>query len=339
MHRDGWRSCVGGTRVRWAAVALPVLALALALGGCGAAHTSAGGATFGPPSASSASDASSKQVAAGSTAVYTAYATPAPGQAGGTTATGRPPSQNVGPGTYLIKSLQVDMAVQDPRVSANDLRQWITTTDPRAQTAGVDYVRQDDGSYLVQMTFAVEASAYGQVEDYLANYAASHQGRLLHLHENVQDVSNQVADLQSRLANLRTEQQRLLALMAQSKSLSDTITIESRLTDVEGQIEQIEGQQSQLSAQTTYYNVTINLSPVSSLAGAPPKPGPWDPTQVLQSAWAAAAGFGEFLASVAIWLGVFAIYIVPALVIAWLIWRRTHPRKPTPLPNPSAPQP
>jgi hypothetical protein len=328
MHRDDWRSRIGRARGRWAVVALPLLALALMLGGCGAtrAGTSAGPAS-GTLHAPSAADGSSKQVAGGSTAVFSSN-----------TATSKPPSQNVGPGTYLIKSLQVDMAVQDPRVSANDLRQWITTTDPRAQTAGVDYERQDDGTYLVQMTFAVEASAYGQVQSYLAGYAASHQGRLLHLHENVQDVSNQVADLQSRLANLRAEQQRLQALMAQSKSLTDTIAIESRLTDVEGQIEQIEGQQSQLSAQTTYYNVTINLSPVSSLTGTPLKPGPWDPGQVLQSAWAAAAGFGEFLASVAIWLGVFAIYIVPALVIAWLIWRRTHPRKPTPLPNPSVPQ-
>ncbi len=334
MHGDTRRLIIFGARARWAIIALAALALALLLGGCGGA--SMGGATMAAGSAQGGTAhsalGSSQQAAGGTTTIYS------PSQPGGTT-TGQPTGQNVGPGTYLIKSLQVDMALQDPRVSANDLRQWISATDPHAQTAGVDYQRQDDGSYLVQMTFAVEASSYAQVESYLANYAAGHQGQLLHMHETVQDVSNQVADLQSRLTNLRGEQQRLLDLMAHSTNLTDTITIESRLTEVEGEIEQIEGQQNQLNAQTTFYNVTINLSPVSSLTGANLKPGPWDPGQVLQNAWAAAANFGEFLASAAIWLGVFAIYIVPALVIAWLIWRLRHPRKPTPLPNSSLPQP
>jgi hypothetical protein len=221
------------------------------------------------------------------------------------------------------------MAVADPRQTASDLRQWITTTDPRAQTQGLDYQRQDDGTYDVQITFAVQQALYPQIQTYLANYASGGTGRLLHIHENVQDVTNQYVDLQSQLINLRAEQQRLLTLMGQSNNLTDTLQIEQRLTDVEGQIQQIEGQQNQLNGQLAFYNITINLTPLSSPTGVP-KPGPWNPGDVLQGAWNAAVTVAQVLATIAIWLGVFAVYIVPALLVIWVVRRWLRSRKPVP---------
>jgi uncharacterized protein DUF4349 len=296
--------------------------LALALAGCGGSQ--AGTAAFGPSHSVVSNGSTSSGVQSG---------------AGGTTA-GAPPqassadskaSQNLGPGVYLIKSLQVNLATQDPRQSATDLQQWISATDPRSQSAGVDYEQQDDGTYTVQMTFSVQSSLYPQIESYLAGYASAHHGRLLHLQESVQDVTNEYVDLQSRLTNLREEQQRLLDLMAHSGNLSDTITIEQRLSDVEGQIEQIEGRQKQLDAQTTFYTVTIYLVPLSSVAHSP-QPTPWNPGGVLGDAWSAALAFGESLASLGIWLAVFGMYIVPVALLSWLVWRRMRPRKPVTTP-------
>jgi Domain of unknown function (DUF4349) len=315
-----WQSAAAGLRrytIAWAI--LPALGLALFLASCGGSNGVAGSTAGGAASHSTAGQTSPQQGAV--------YATPAPGQVANT-GTGSGQGQTATTGLYLIKSLEADMSVPDPRVTAGDLRQWIAATDPKAQSAGIDYERQNDGTYSVQLTYSIQAAIYPQVQSYLAGYAADHHGHLDRLHENVQDVTAEYVDLQSQLTNLRAEQQRLLDLLAHSNNLGDTLQIEQRLTDVEGQIEQIEGRQRELNGQTTFYMVTINLSPLSGGAGSPP-PSPWDPRGIVHAAWGAAVAFGEWLASVAIWLAVFGIYLAPAALIAWLVWRRVRHRKPS----------
>ncbi|HEX8727294.1 MAG TPA: DUF4349 domain-containing protein, partial [Ktedonobacterales bacterium] len=177
----------------------------------------------------------------------------------------------------------------------------------------------------VSLTFQVEASLYPQIKSYLASYADHHKGTLLGLHESVQDVTGSYVDAQSRLANLRIEQGRLQTLMSQAKSINDILTIDQRLTDVEGQIEQIEAQLNQLNGQTTFYTIQIQLTPLSTYV--PPVTQPWNPGVIFPSALSSAQAFGEGLLTAAIWLGVYAIYIIPLGVIIWLIvrfWRRRN---------------
>lgn len=221
---------------------------------------------------------------------------------------------------YLIKALQVDMALKDTVQAASDLQSWIQTTDPRSTSAGLNY-QQDPGNtnlYDISLTFAVEAADYPQVESYLSGYAAQHNGKLLDLRETVQDVTTNYIDTQSQLKNLRAEQQRLLTLMGQAQSLNDTLTIEQKLTDVEGQIEQIEENLNTLNGQVTFYNVTINLHPidVATAAPIPTTPG-WNPASVFHGALSVALSIGEALISLFIWLVVFSIYIIPVAVLAW----------------------
>ncbi|MGZ6368326.1 MAG: DUF4349 domain-containing protein [Ktedonobacteraceae bacterium] len=234
------------------------------------------------------------------------------------------PSTSIGP-QYLIKSLQVNMLVKDTRQVASDLQSWITTTDPRSSSAGIDYEQTYDNLYNVNMTFSVTSAQYTQIEEYLAGYAQQHGGKLTGLHESVQDVTNDYVDTQSRLTNLRGEQQRLLTLMSSTNTLGDIITIESRLTDVEGQIEDIEAHLNLLKNQTTFYTVTIGLQPISPIT-PPPSSTPWSLGQALHDSWASALAFGQGLASLLIWVVVFSIYLIPVALLGWFIWRRVHPK-------------
>ena len=232
-------------------------------------------------------------------------------------------STSVGP-QYLIKSLQVNMLVKDTRQTASELQSWIATTDPRSSSAGIDYEQMYDNLYAVNMTFSVTAAQYPLIEQYLAGYAQQHGGKLSSLHESVQDVTNDYIDTQSRLTNLRGEQQRLLTMMSSATTLGDVITVESRLTDVEGQIEEIEAHLNALKDQTTFYTVSIGLQPIAPVT-PPPTSIPWSIGQVLHDAWAAALGFGQGLATLLIWVVVFGIYLVPIALIGWFVWRRVRP--------------
>ncbi len=232
-------------------------------------------------------------------------------------------STSIGP-QYLIKSLQVNMLVKDTRQTASGLQSWIATTDPRSSSAGIDYEQVYDNLYAVNMTFTVSSTQYPLIEQYLAGYAQQHGGKLSSLHESVQDVTNDYIDTQSRLTNLRGEQQRLLTIMSSATTLGDVITVESKLTDVEGQIEDIEAHLNALKDQTTFYTVSIGLRPIEPVT-APPATIPWSIGQVLHDAWAAALGFGQGLATLLIWVVVFGIYLVPIALIGWFIWRRMRP--------------
>jgi hypothetical protein len=240
-------------------------------------------------------------------------------------------STSFGP-QYLIKSLQVNMLVKDTRHVASDLQSWITTTDPRSTSAGIDYEQTYGNLYTVNMTFSVTSTQYTQIEEYLASYAQQHGGKLTSLHESVQDVTNDYIDTQSRLTNLRGEQQRLLTLLSNTTALGDIIAVESRLTDVEGQIEEIEAHLNALKDQTTFYTVIIGLQPITPFAPPPPASTPWSLGQVLHDSWTAALGFGQGLATLLVWVIVFSIYLIPVALLGWFVWRRIHPKVPLPSP-------
>lgn len=237
---------------------------------------------------------------------------------------------------YLIKSLAVNMEVKDTRRVAADLQGWISTTDPGSSSAGIDYEQVGDNLYSVSMQFEVQATDYTQVKLYLEDYTTQHGGKLLSLHETVQDVTNDFIDSQSRLRNLKGEQQRLLTLLSNTTALGDILSIEQRLTDVEGQIENTEAHINALSGQTTFYTVSISLQPIAFTPPPPPPPNStWSGLKTLQDAWSASLAFGEVLATLFIWLLSFSIYIVPAAAIAWFVWlrRRAHLVAPMPAPH------
>ena len=319
IHLGSLKRRAGG---RAALVGAALCALAL-LAGCGASGASGGatnaGLSYGSDTTAQHSTASGGQApsAGNATGSGAGFGSNSPAATPGAT------SAQVAP-QYLIKSLDVGMAVSDTRSTANDLQSWIVVNDPRAQSAGAIYT-QDGNQYDVSLTFQVEASLYPQIKSYLASYADHHKGKLLGLHESVQDVTGSYVDAQSRLANLRVEQGRLQTLMSQAKSINDILTIDQRLTDVEGQIEQIEAHLNQLNGQTTFYTVQIQLTPLSTYV--PPVTQPWNPGVIFHNALSSAQAFGEGLLTVLIWLGVYAIYIVPLGVIIWLIvrfWRRRN---------------
>jgi len=282
--------------------------LALLLAACGGATTGNSAVETNAPAQHSASSSSQ-----GSTS-----------SSGQTTKS----SLSVGP-QYLIKSLQVNMLVKDTRQVASDLQSWIATADPRSTSAGINYEQTYDNFYNVTMTFSVTSAQYTQIEEYLAGYAQQHGGKLTGLHESVQDVSNDYIDTQSRLTNLRGEQQRLLTLLSHASALGDVLSIDQRLTDVEGQIEQIEAHLNSLNGQITFYNISISLQP--SQAALTPSTG-WSVSSIWQNALSAAIAFAQVLATVFIWLVVFSVYIIPLALIVWFVrrWRRAQEQRAAP---------
>ena len=222
---------------------------------------------------------------------------------------------------YLQKSLQITMEVRDTRQAADEIQQWLGSSDPQATSGGTDYESAGGNQYNVTLTFLVDIDHYTQVEGYLRDYAGKGDNTLLSLKESVQDDTNDYIDSQSTLTNLRAEQQRLLGFMSQAQNINDALNIEQQLTQVEGQINNIEAHLNALKGQTTFYTVTVVLQPVGSVP-PPAKPGSWSVIPVWQGAWSAVVNVWQVLAAILVWLLAFSVYIVPVGIVAWLIRKR-----------------
>jgi hypothetical protein len=135
-----------------------------------------------------------------------------------------------------------------------------------------------------------------------------------------EDVSQEYVDLQSRLRNLRAEQNVLLALFDRAKTIKDTLAVQGQLSNVEGQIEQITGRVKYLDARTLFSTVTVHLQePGVITVLTPANKGPsfgqaWDTTK---TGLVRIAGASMILG---LWLAPFALLGLIGLAV----WRRTR---------------
>jgi len=297
--------------------------LLLLLAGCGAGTSATTGSSVSMPSSDQAAFATNGQQHVSNTASSN-------NSGGVAVSSGSKQSQlptASGP-QYLIKTLKVSMVVKDTRSVASAIQAWISTTDPRSSTAGSDYEATGDNLYNVSLTFAVQAALYPQIYNYLRDYVPKQGGQLQSFTETVQDATNDYVDTQSRLKNLRVEQQRVQTLLSQTQSLNDTLAVEQKLTDVEGQIESTEEHLSQLTNQVTFYTISLTLQPTATAPAPTPPPTGWSAGQVFHDAFSASLAFAQGLANFLIWLFAFSFYLVPLALILWFVWRvRSRPRQ------------
>lgn len=229
--------------------------------------------------------------------------------------------QNSGP-AYLIKTLKVSLQVKDTRQSASAIAAWISSTDPRSTSAGATYTQVSNTEYNVELIYDVRSTLYPQIYNYLRDYSSQKgaNSKLVNFSEGVQDVTNDYVDTQSRLKNYKGEQARLLTFLSQAKDVNDILSIEQKLTDVESNIETSEAHLNLLANQVTYYTVTIELQPLP--LAQPPQVqtvSGWSFKQVFGGAFVASLDLGRGLLTFVAWILAFSIYIIPVLIIIFLV--------------------
>lgn len=83
--------------------------------------------------------------------------------------------------------------------------------------------------------------------------------------EQTQDVTLQYADTEAKITALKTEQNRLLELLAQAQNLSEILEIEARLSDVTYELERYESQKRSYDNRIVYATVTLSIQEVRTL--------------------------------------------------------------------------
>lgn len=154
--------------------------------------------------------------------------------------------------SYQMETLKFDESVTAIQRLCADLGGYV-------QDSNVDGSALEQKSQLRTAKFTLRIP-----QEKLADWK-SRAGKLatvLNFTSSSENVSDKYYDTEARLKSLRTQQERLLALLGKSGSMSDIVTLEKALEDVNYQIEQLTGALRQYDSQIDYSTVSVALSEV-----------------------------------------------------------------------------
>lgn len=146
-----------------------------------------------------------------------------------------------------------------------------------------------------------------------------------------EDVTEQYTDLNARLKNLEATEEELRELLKtvriQTGSAEDIMAVYRELTSVRGEIEQIKGKMQYLERLTALATITVELTPRQEVVHTG-----WNPGGTVEDALRALVRASQNLVDAAIWLVLFVLPIlvavlVPVLFLMWLIRRWWRSRR------------
>ncbi|WP_333739110.1 DUF4349 domain-containing protein [Streptomyces sp. IBSBF 2806] len=285
------------------ALAVVLLAAALALTGCGGADdsgasSSADKAAAGRPAAGDAGAAQDAKEGAG---------------ASGSKATAAP---RPGPVTdRIIRTATLTVQVKNVPKALDEAR--ATTENAGGYVGDETTVRDEDGAEHTRVVLRIPVQKY---DDVLA--ALQGAGKLLERTAKAQDVTDQVVDVESRIASQRASVARVRELMDRATKLGDVVTLEGELSNREADLEALLAQQASLKDRTSLATITLTLSEKTVVrASEDDDPGFVD---ALEGGWDA---FVTTLRWIAVAFGAVLPFLAAAvlLLLAWV--RLVRPRR------------
>ncbi len=139
------------------------------------------------------------------------------------------------------------------------------------------------------------------------------------------DVTNQVADTDARLREMRAEEESYIAMLRGTKHVEDTLAVRDRLDNVRQQIASLEAQDKTMRSQATYSTISLTLTQEAVKPKAPVQPSWFD--QAWNGATERASGLGRWLAKVGMNLLVLSPVWVPIVGFVWWLGRRSRVRR------------
>ncbi|MYZ39791.1 MULTISPECIES: DUF4349 domain-containing protein [unclassified Streptomyces] len=282
---------------RTPAFAAALLTISLALAGCGANDST---------SQTSASDAKAvpaqggKQEGAGAAD----RAAQAPGSEG--VKASAPPSRA---GTHVIRTAELTVRVKDTQKALSTARDAAVNAGGLVENESTE--RDEDSYVMSRIVLRVPQDEYDSV---LAELTGT--GTLLARKANAKDVTDQVVDVDSRIASQRVSVARIRELMDRATKLGDVVALEGELSSRQAALESLLAQQASLKDRTTLATITLELSeaPVVKPEKKEEDPGFLD---ALGGGWDA---FTATLRWIAVVIGAVAPFAV-ALAVLYALWR------------------
>ncbi|MEU9704005.1 DUF4349 domain-containing protein [Streptomyces sp. NPDC047981] len=285
---------------------MALLLVSLALSGCGAGASDSGADEKSLSAAKPADGAAADQ----------GYEADRAGS-GGAPADAKKPSAPAPAQQHIIRTAELTVEVEDATKALATARR--VTEDAGGHVANEATERIDDSHVTSRVVLRVPQASYESVLKELAG-----SGKLLSRKADAKDVTEQVVDVESRIASQRASVARVRELMDRATQLSDVVTLEGELSRRQADLESLLAQQASLKDRTTLATITLELTEKETAKPAKDedRPGFLD---------ALAGGWNALVAALA-WIGIVLAALAPWLAVAlagYLLWRYViRPRRP-----------
>jgi hypothetical protein len=218
----------------------------------------------------------------------------------------------VAPGPAVIRTAELSVRVDDVRAAADEAAEVATTAGGGRESEQRSGTAEQGSAVLV---LRVPPDAFDATVRTLAELGEERDRQL-----GTQDVTEEVVDLEARLATQRASVERVRALLDEAEALGEIVQIEGELTKRTADLEALQARLESLTARVHLSTITLRLDS----EGGPVAAG-------------GALGFGDGLASgwsalvttarlVAVTVGALLPF-VPLLLVGALVWWRLRARR------------
>lgn len=172
------------------------------------------------------------------------------------------------------------------------------------------------------VTVRVQSAKLKEALDYLHSLAV----KVVSENLTGTDVTDQYVDIAKRIALLETTKAKFEAILASAKEISDITNVTQQILNYQNQIDSLKGSQLALEKNAQLAKITVYISTDEiALPYAPSET--FRPGVIFKLAVRSLVGTLRRVATIAIWVGVYALVVVPIILIVWAI-KKYFPRKP-----------
>ncbi|MEV1087049.1 DUF4349 domain-containing protein [Streptomyces microflavus] len=292
-----------------AALTAGALGAVLLVGGCGAGDASDAGGGSNDLKASAEKGIADEQYAPGDSA---ASAAPEAAKSG--------ERQNKAPkpgaaGTHVIRTTELSVEVRSAPKAAAAARSTVEANGGLVATETTE--RIDDEHETSHLVLRVPQDSYQEVLRELTG-----SGKLLSRSSNAKDVTDQVVDVESRIATQRASVTRVRELMDKAEKLTDVVTLEGELSSRQADLESLLAQQASLKDRTSLATITLDLTEPD----APRKDGKDDDPGFLDALGGGWDAFVTMFRWIAVAIGAAAPFLATAALVL-VVWRGLRARR------------
>lgn len=211
---------------------------------------------------------------------------------------------------HIIRTAELSVEVKDADKALAQVRDLATGAGGHIADESTE--RHRKGRMTSRIVLRVPQSEYDRVLKDLTG-----TGKLLSRKAGAEDVTEQVVDVESRIATQRASVDRVRKLMEQATRLDDVVTLERELSSRQADLESLLAQQASLKDRTSLATITLHMTEPTA---PEEQKKDEDPSflDALSGGWNAlvtsVTWFVVVLAALAPWLAV--------LAVLYLVWRR-----------------
>jgi len=214
----------------------------------------------------------------------------------------------------VIFTARVDLTVEDLSQAEIRFNQLLSRNQQSGGYVVHQEIRGTTGSHRNgSWTIRVPQSEFDQFIEGLKQLGEIQQDS-----RDAQDVSEAYADLESRLRNKHSTEQRLLGHLDKTQELKDTLEVERELSRVRGEVEQLQGQLDLLKNKTDLATVILTVyerlsAPMTSTSFG---------TQIRRTIQSSSESLCAFLRFLALFSAAIVPWLTIVIPIGWIVWKR-----------------